>query len=63
MLNLMAMSYFQKSPLLLFPLIALVLFLTVFIIVTVRAMRASPSSFDATSRLPLEATDTEVHDG
>jgi len=63
MLSFVAMGYFQKSPLLIFPLIALLLFLTVFIVVTVRALRASPSSYDAISRLPLEGENQEVRRG
>lgn len=63
MLSFVAMGYFQKSPLLVFPLIALLLFLTVFVVVTIRALRASPSSFEAISRLPLEASNEEVRRG
>jgi hypothetical protein len=63
MLSFVAMGYFEKSPLLIFPLIALLLFLGVFVAVTVRALRSSPSKYDAISRLPLEADSHEVRHG
>ena len=50
----MAMDYFRQSPLLALPVIALVLFMLVFLAVTLRAMLTKKSRWDAIAQLPLE---------
>jgi len=54
MLSFTAMAYFAKSPMLIFPLLALVLFLVVFVWIAVRTYRADRTAYDTVSRLPLE---------
>ena len=50
---------FHKSPLLLYPLVALAIFILVFAGVVVRAMRQRPEERDALARLPLGENDDE----
>ncbi|MEY4509826.1 MAG: hypothetical protein RLZZ450_1948 [Pseudomonadota bacterium] len=49
----MAMDYFRQSPLLAMPVIALVIFMLVFLAVSLRALLTQKSSWDAAARLPL----------
>jgi hypothetical protein len=64
MLSFMAMDFFQKSPLLVFPLIALALFTSVFLTVVVRTLRTRPSAYARLENLPLEtSTAKEAHHG
>ncbi len=49
-----ASEFFAQSPALLFPVIALVLFFTVFLVVVVRVMRMSAAEADHIARIPLE---------
>jgi cbb3-type cytochrome oxidase subunit 3 len=53
---------FSKSPLLVYPIIALVIFIVVFAGIAVRAMRQRPEERDEQARLPL-ADDLEVGHG
>lgn len=64
MLSFIALDYFQKSPLLILPLIALGIFVTVFVAVTVRAMLTDKSRLEALAALPLRdgAASAEDHD-
>jgi len=55
MLSLIASDFFQKSPVLLFPLIALGLFMLVFFVVTVRTVMTKKAEFDRLAMLPLQA--------
>lgn len=55
MLSLVAMDFFQKSPMLAFPLLALALFMLVFFVVTLRTVLTQKSQYDHMARLPLEA--------
>lgn len=50
----MASGFFADSPVLDFPIIALLLFLGVFIAITVRALRTPSVAFDRSAALPLE---------
>ena len=54
-----ASELFEQSPLLLYPLIALVLFFTVFLVVVVRVTRMKASEADECARIPL-AEELEV---
>jgi cbb3-type cytochrome oxidase subunit 3 len=53
MLSQMAKSFFADSPLLAYPLIAMALFMTVFVVITWRTMRRDPHDYDALAQLPL----------
>ncbi len=57
MLSFMATEFFQRSPMLMLPLVALAIFMLVFFAVTVRTVLTNKSRFDAMANLPLE------HDG
>lgn len=52
-MSFMAMDYFRQSPLLMFPLIALAIFMAVFFAVTVRTVLTHKGRYEAVSRLPL----------
>lgn len=54
-MRLIAMSFFANSPLLALPLIALAIFVLVFLSVTLRALFTKASSYEAIARLPLES--------
>jgi cbb3-type cytochrome oxidase subunit 3 len=49
-----ASEFFEQSPMLLYPVIALVLFFIVFLGVFVRVMRMKASEADQRARIPLE---------
>ncbi len=49
-----ASEFFSQSPALLYPVLALILFFTVFLLVVVRVMRMSASEVDHAARIPLE---------
>jgi cbb3-type cytochrome oxidase subunit 3 len=49
-----ASEFFEQSPMLLYPVIALVLFFIVFLGVLVRVMRMKASEADQRARIPLE---------
>ena len=49
-----ASEFFEQSPMLLLPVIALVLFFIVFLVVVIRVMRMKPSEADHCARIPLE---------
>ena len=53
MMSFMAMDYFRNSPVLMYPLIALAIFMVVFLAVTVRTVLTNKGSYEAVSRLPL----------
>lgn len=55
----MAMDYFRQSPLLALPVLALVLFMLVFLAVTLRALLTQKSRWDAMAMLPLEDRSAE----
>ena len=49
-----AAEFFAQSPALLYPILALVLFFTIFLIVIVRVMRMSASEVEHNAQIPLE---------
>ncbi len=61
MLSLVALDFFQKSPMLVFPLLALALFMLVFFVVTVRTVLTQKSRYEAVARLPLENQSSASH--
>jgi len=54
MLSWFAGDFFAKSPMLAAPLVALAIFVTVFAVVTVRALFTNGRRIEELSRLPLE---------
>ena len=54
-----AAEFFAQSPALLYPVIALLLFFTVFLVVVIRVMRMSAAEVDHNARIPL-ADELEV---
>lgn len=50
----MATGFFADSPVLDFPVIALLLFLGVFVAITLRALRTPSVAYDRSAALPLE---------
>jgi hypothetical protein len=61
MLSFMAMDYFQKSPVLLLPLISLGIFLTVFLAAIVRTWLTQDREIEELSRMPLRDGERERH--
>jgi len=59
MMRMLTEGYFAQSPVLIFPVIALCLFMTVFVVVTLRALSARKSDFDAMASMPLEDSSSE----
>lgn len=50
----MAMEFFRQSPVLALPVVALAIFMLVFLAVTLRAMLTRKSQWDALAQLPLQ---------
>jgi hypothetical protein len=48
---------FDKSPLLALPILSLVIFVTVFALVTIRVVKKGKRGFDDVSKLPLDPED------
>jgi hypothetical protein len=65
MLSWIASDFFARSPVLVYPLIALLLFMAVFVTAALRAALADRAQIDRMARLPLERgrEDEEVHRG
>lgn len=58
-----ARQFFADSPVIFFPVIALLLFLFLFIVVVVWSVRARRTEMDALARLPFgDAEETSRHD-
>jgi hypothetical protein len=55
----MAMEFFARSPVLALPIIALLIFASVFVVIVVRAMRMPHLAIESDARLPLRE-DTDV---
>ena len=53
MLSLIAGEFFQDSPVLVFPVLGLTLFVAVFVAVVVRVLRTRPAAYDQVASLPL----------
>jgi len=49
-----ATEFFEQSPVLLYPVLALLLFFIVFLVVLVRVMRMKPSDAEKRAQIPLE---------
>lgn len=62
MISFMASDFFARSPALMCPVIALGLFMTVFVATSLRALRADRAGIDRMARMPL-ANDEEEHHG
>ena len=54
MISVMASEYFAQSPVLIYPVLALGLFIVVFSIATLRALLANKPDIERLSRMPLE---------
>ena len=57
MLSAFAAAYYAKSPFLVYPLVAMCIFLVVFVAMGVRAVRLARPEVERMARLPLEADD------
>ena len=53
MLSMMAKGFFTDSPLIFFPVLALVIFMITFTVITVRTLRSSNESLQHVAGLPL----------
>jgi len=53
MLSMMAKGFFTESPLIFFPVLALVIFLVTFTFITVRTLRSTNESLQHVASLPL----------
>ena len=53
MLSMMAKGFFTDSPLIFFPVLALVIFIATFTVITVRTLRSSNESLQHVAGLPL----------
>jgi len=61
--NTIARQFFADSPVIALPIVALLLFFAVFVLVTVRALRAPRADVDALARIPLgDAEEVPGHD-
>lgn len=57
MLGFMSLEFFRQSPLLAFPLAALLIFMAVFVVITVRAVLGG--KWESVAQLPLDGGDHE----
>jgi hypothetical protein len=62
MLSAFSADYFARSPLLVFPVIALGLFMVVFVAVTARALLTRKSELAHMANLPLEDSEVSSHE-
>ncbi len=56
----MAESFFERSPVMAGPLIAMLIFLAVFLYVTVRVIRSERAEMERSAHLPLEEGGDDV---
>lgn len=61
MLRAMSAEFFSRSPVLIFPVLALALFFVVFVVITIRVVLTQREEVDAAARLPLN--DGDNHHG
>ncbi len=54
MLSLMAKEFFAQSPVMIFPLVALFLFLAVFTVLSIRAFLRPKEAIEMMAKMPLE---------
>lgn len=59
MMRLLTEDFFARSPVLAYPVLAMVLFLAVFLVVSVRALLSRRESLDELARMPLVDGDTQ----
>ena len=57
MLSWFASDFFARSPMLAYPIVALGIFMTIFVTATLRALFRNKDEVDRLARLPLEADD------
>ena len=57
-----ASEFFSQSPALLLPILALVLFFTVFLVIVVRVIRMKPSDIEHNARIPLDEESEVPHE-
>ncbi len=62
MLQLLSADYFARSPLLVFPVIALGVFMLVFVVATLRAFLTRQSEISHMANLPLEDSEVSSHE-
>lgn len=60
MLSQIAKNFFADSPVIAYPLVAMVLFMTVFLVITWRTMRRDRSELDALAQLPFADGEASV---
>lgn len=60
MLSLMAKGFYADSPLIFFPIVGLVIFMTVFTGLALSALRKKKSDLEALAALPLRNDDKQV---
>lgn len=58
MMRLMSSEFFARSPVLIFPVIALGLFFVVFVLISLRVALTQRDEMDAAARLPLNDGDS-----
>jgi len=61
MMRLISSEFFARSPVLIFPVLALGLFFAVFVLISLRALLTQREEMDAAARLPLN--DGDSHHG
>ena len=61
MLRQLSADYFARSPMLEYPVIALAIFLVVFIVVSVRALRSRREDVERMAALPLSDSEVSHH--
>jgi cbb3-type cytochrome oxidase subunit 3 len=61
MMRLISSEFFARSPVLIFPVLALGLFFVVFVLISLRALLTQRDEMDAAARLPLN--DGDSHHG
>ena len=54
MLSYMAKTFFSESPVLAYPIFALLLFLLAFLFIAIRVWRSNPAELERLARLPLD---------
>lgn len=60
-MNAIARQFFADSPVIVYPIVALLLFIAVFLVVTVRTLRTQKTELDALARIPLGDEEESRH--
>jgi hypothetical protein len=58
MLSFMAQGFFSDNPLVFFPIVALLIFMATFAIITIRALRSDPELISTMASLPLASEES-----